>query len=254
MSDDIFEAVKQNDLLQISDLIEREPELARARNQNGVSVLMQSVYENKPEITKRLRSVVGDLDLYEAAALGDVARLQTLLAANAAQANSRSRDGFSALHLACFFRQPEAAQVLLAAGADAKAVSAHRIAVIHSASASRDAGLVQLVLAAGADPNVKQNGGYTALQSARRTWWNYFECDSQSLRFSDFTGDRSGRVHPQNSCADHDGAGQQQHAQDIGVQHGIAEQDSDQAEGRAGRTEGEVQSFLGTARVAQQDQ
>jgi ankyrin repeat protein len=166
MSDDIFEAVKQNDLLQISDLIEREPELARARNQNGVSVLMQSVYENKPEITKRLRSVVGDLDLYEAAALGDVARLQMLLAANAAQVNSRSGDGFSPLHLACFFRQPEAAHVLLAAGADAKAVSAHRIAVIHSAAASRDAGLVQLVLAAGADPNVKQNGGYTALQSA----------------------------------------------------------------------------------------
>src|SRR5580698_2777474 len=163
MSDDIFEAVKQNDLLQISDLIEREPELARARNQNGVSVLMQSVYENKPEITKRLRSVVGDLDLYEAAALGDVARLQMLLAANAAQVNSRSGDGFSPLHLACFFRQPEAAHVLLAAGADAKAVSAHRIAVIHSAAASRDAGLV---LAAGADPNVTQNGGYTALPSA----------------------------------------------------------------------------------------
>ncbi len=166
MSEDIFEAVRQNDLEQVSELIEREPELARARNQNGVSVLMQAVYESKPEIAKRLRGAVGDLDLYEAAALGDVARLQTLLAANAAQVNSRSSDGFAPLHLACFFRQPEAAQVLLAAGADAGAVSAHRIAVIHSAAASRDAGLVKLVLAAGADPNAQQHGGYTALQSA----------------------------------------------------------------------------------------
>lgn len=166
MSDDIFEAVKQNDVQQVTRLIEREPQLARARNQNGVSVLMQSVYENKPEITRRLRAEVGDLDLYEAAALGDVARLQTLLAGNASQVNSRSADGFSPLHLACFFRHPEAAQVLLSAGADANAVSAHRIAVIHSAAASRDAGLVKLVLAAGADPNVQQSGGYTPLQSA----------------------------------------------------------------------------------------
>ena len=166
MSDELFSAIHNGDLEAVSELIEREPEMARARNQNGVSALMQAVYEGKSEIVARLRSRVGDLDLYEAAAVGDVARLHTLLVKDGGQVNSRSRDGFSPLHLACFFRQPEAAQVLLAAGADAKAVSVNRIAVIHSAAASGETAIVKLVLAAGADPNVQQRGGYTALHAA----------------------------------------------------------------------------------------
>jgi uncharacterized protein len=166
MSDELFTAIHSSDLQQASRLIEREPALARARNQNGVSALMQAVYENKPEIVAVLRNAVSELDLYEAAAVGDVACLHSLLGKDSAQVNSLSSDGFAPLHLACFFRQPEAAQVLLAAGADPNAVSTHRISIIHSAAASRDSALVKLVLAAGADPNVQQQGGYTALQSA----------------------------------------------------------------------------------------
>jgi uncharacterized protein len=163
---DIFQAISSNVLQAVSQLIEREPEVARARNQNGVSALMQSVYENKPEVTRLLRAAAGELDLYEASAVGDVGRLHTLLGSDASQVNSRSSDGFTPLHLACFFRRPEAAQLLLAAGADANAVSSHGIAVIHSAAASQEVSVVRLVLAAGANPNVQQPGGYTPLHSA----------------------------------------------------------------------------------------
>ena len=166
MSDDIFTAIHEGDVLAIARLLERDPTVARARNQNGVSALMQAVYENRPEAVYALRCVAGELDLYEAAALGDVGRLQKLLGNDASQVNSKSNDGFTPLHLACFFRRPEAAQVLLAAGADPKMMSSHNIHVIHSAAASNDVALVRLVLAAGADPNVQQNGGYTALQAA----------------------------------------------------------------------------------------
>jgi uncharacterized protein len=166
MADDIFTAIHESDLPAIRQLIASDSQVARGRNPNGVSALMQAVYENKPEVVDNLRCAVGELDLYEAAALGDVARLHTLLEGDATQVNSRSSDGFTPLHLACFFRHLEAAQVLLAAGADSNAVASNHIAVIHSASASNDAGIVKLVLAAGADPNVQQQGGYTALQSA----------------------------------------------------------------------------------------
>jgi ankyrin repeat protein len=166
MSDDIFAAISANDKPTVAALLDREPGLAHARNQAGVSALMQAVYENRPEIVDLLRGAAGDLDIHEAAALGDVARLQIVLAQDATQASSRSNDGFTPLHLACLFRQLEAAQDLLAAGADPNAVSASRIAIIHSAAASREAALVRLVLAAGANPDVQQQGGYTALQSA----------------------------------------------------------------------------------------
>jgi ankyrin repeat protein len=166
MSDQLFTAIHNNDVKQVGELIEREPVMARARNQHGVSALMLAMYENKPEIVTLLRGIAGDLDLYEAAAVGDIARLHTLLGQDASQANSSSSDGFTPLHLACFFRQLEAAQTLLAAGADANSVSASRISVIHSAAASNETAIVRMVLAAGADPNVQQQGGYTALQSA----------------------------------------------------------------------------------------
>jgi len=166
MADDIFAAIHESDLPAIRQLIAGNPQVARSRNANGVSALMQAVYENKPEVVDSLRCAVGELDLYEAAALGDVVRLHALLEPDATQVNSRSSDGFTPLHLACFFRHLEATQILLAAGADPNAVAANRIAVIHSAAASRDTAIVKLVLAGGADPNARQHGGYTALQSA----------------------------------------------------------------------------------------
>ena len=95
MSDELFNAIHEGDLVTIARLLERDPSLARARNQNGVSALMQAVYENRPEAVDALRCSAGALDLYEAAALGDVGRLQKLLGSDASQVNSKSSDGFS---------------------------------------------------------------------------------------------------------------------------------------------------------------
>jgi hypothetical protein len=50
------------------------------------------------------------------------------------------------------------------------------------------------------------------------------------------------------------GAKQQQYAKYVGVQDGIAQQNPDQAEAGAGRTEGEVKSFSGATGKTQQDQ
>jgi uncharacterized protein len=166
MSDDIFAAISADDKVQAAKLIAANPNVAHARNQAGVSALMQARYENRLEIVAQLRERAGDLDVFEAATLGDVARLRALLANDQSLAKAQSSDGFTPVHLACFFGQIEAAQTLLQQGADANAVSPNRIAVIHSAAASRNAALVKLVLQAGANPNLQQQGGYTALHEA----------------------------------------------------------------------------------------
>jgi ankyrin repeat protein len=62
MSDELFTAIHNNDLQQVSRLIERAPDVARARNQNGVSALMQAVYENSRRssascVTQRANSI-----------------------------------------------------------------------------------------------------------------------------------------------------------------------------------------------------
>jgi ankyrin repeat protein len=163
---DIFAAIAAGDKDRVAKLIAADQGVAHSRNQAGVSALMQARYSNQMEMVALLRGSAGELDVFEAAALGDVTRLRALLASDKALLNGRSGDGFTPLHLACFFGQPEAVQVLISNGADVNATSPARIAVIHSAAASRNADIVRLVLQAGADPNVQQQRGYTALHEA----------------------------------------------------------------------------------------
>jgi ankyrin repeat protein len=166
MVQDIFTAITANDKERVAQLIAAEPGAAHARNAGGISALMQARYENRLEIVDLLRPAAGELDIFEAAALGDVARLNKLLANDGELVKARSSDGFTALHLACFFGQMEAAETLVRHGADSNAVSPSRIAVIHSAAASRNAALLKLVLGAGANPDAQQQRGYTALHEA----------------------------------------------------------------------------------------
>ena len=166
MEQDIFAAIRAGDAGKVIELIALHPDAAHVRNQAGISALMQARYENKLDLVLLLQKAADDLDVFEAAALGDVERLRSLLSNEPALVRAQSGDGFTPLHLACFFGQPDAAELLLQKGADANAVSPAKIAVIHSAAASRDASIVKLVLKAGANPNLQQQGGYTALHEA----------------------------------------------------------------------------------------
>jgi len=166
MEEDVFAAITANDKGRIAQLMAAGPGAAHARNAGGISALMQARYENRMEIVDLLRQAAGDLDIFESSALGDVARLNRLLANDGELVKARSADGFTPLHLACFFGQLEAAETLVQHGADANAVSPSRIAVIHSAAASRNAALLKLVLRGGADPDSQQQRGYTALHEA----------------------------------------------------------------------------------------
>ena len=166
MEQDIFAAISADDKDRVRDLIAQHPDVAHMRSEAGVSALMQARYENKLEIVALLHKTAVDLDVFEAAALGQVTRLRSLLSNDHDLVKAHSSDGFTPLHLACFFGQLDAAGTLVSYEADVNAVSPNRIAIIHSAAASRNAAMVTLVLQAGANPNLQQQGGYTALHEA----------------------------------------------------------------------------------------
>lgn len=135
---------------------------------------MQALYQGKTDEAKAIAATRSDLDVLEAAAIGDVERLRALLDEDPSLANAWSDDGFTPLHYAAFFGQPEAAKLLIERGADLEARSTNRefaldAAPLHSAVAARERGTIEVLLDAGADVNAVQHGGFTPLLEAAQT-------------------------------------------------------------------------------------
>ena len=164
-----FDAIRRGELDRLRALLAAEPELARSRETpSGPSALVLAMYHRQPAAAELLRAVRSDLTWEEACVLGDLARLEHLLLRDPALARATSGDGFTALHLACFFGRAALVRALLAAGADPEALAANPSALrpVHSAAASRDQATVEALLAANPDVDTRQARGFTALHAA----------------------------------------------------------------------------------------
>ncbi|HTV06505.1 MAG TPA: ankyrin repeat domain-containing protein [Acidobacteriaceae bacterium] len=169
MSQHLLNMIRRGQKAEIAAIVAEEPAAARARDAQGVSMLMWSVYTGQGEIRDCLRAAAGDLDVFEASALGDCGRLREILAGDAMQVWAVSADGWAPLHLASAFAGPEAVKLLLEHGAHAHMVSHNpqRNQAMHAAIAlSGTAETVLLLLEAGADVNATQAGGFTPLHQA----------------------------------------------------------------------------------------
>ena len=164
----IFEAIASGDVDRVRELVAADPSVAAARGADGVSALLQARYRGRLDLVEALLEAGPELDVFEAAALGDTTRLRELLDADPELAGAWSSDGFTPLHLAAFFGHEEGARMLLEHGADVGAVARNTMAVepLHSAAAAGQAGIAQALLDAGADPNARQQGGFVALHAA----------------------------------------------------------------------------------------
>jgi uncharacterized protein len=140
-----------------------------------LSAILEALYRGDAE-TAREHAQGAELDIFEAAALGETARVRQVLDEDPALANAFGADGFHPLGLACFFGHVDSARVLLEHGADVDALSRNdhiQTAAIHTAAASGAVEaaryeLVKLVLEHGADPNLPQRGGFRAIDAARQ--------------------------------------------------------------------------------------
>ncbi len=169
-SREFFQAIEQGEQETFRRLLAAEPELACARNEQGVSAILHARYCNRQELVEELLKTDLELDIFEAAALNKRNRAAELLSLDPGQAKAYSADGFTALHLACFFGHPNLAEMLLRYGADPNARSRNAMAVmpLHSAAAARKQRSVEWLVEYGADVNATQHGGWTALHEAAR--------------------------------------------------------------------------------------
>jgi ankyrin repeat protein len=129
---------------------------------------MQALYQGDDETARRLAESA-ELDVFEAAALGEVERLRELLAADPTLAQGRSDDDFTALHYAAFFDGPDAVRVLVEHGADVNAFADNDLGVhpLNSAAAAGQREVAAILLEHGADPNAPTRRGFSPLDTAR---------------------------------------------------------------------------------------
>lgn len=167
-TEELIAAVNDDDVERVTALLAEDPSLVAARDQHGVSAIMLSRYRFDRATTDALMALDPELDVFEAATLGIIDRLNERLMEDPTRATSFSPDGFTALHLAAFFGKAHIAKALLEAGADPGAVSRNEMMVqpLHSAAAGRHVEVCRLLIAAGADVDAKQRHGFTPLHAA----------------------------------------------------------------------------------------
>lgn len=169
--DDMFDAIDAGDEARLAELLATEPGLAGERDDDGVSAALHARYRDNHDAVAQLLATDPELDIFDAAGLGRPDRLADLLRRERTRATAFSSDGFTALHLAAFFGQVEAARLLIAHSAPPNVVSRNPLKVmpLHSAAAGSHVGVARVLVSAGADVNAVQPHGYRPLHAAAQS-------------------------------------------------------------------------------------
>ncbi len=163
---EFFQAVQQGNVAKVKEMLKTDSQLAHAKDRNGVSAVLKATYYSQKEIAAVLLATGIELNIFEAAAIGQAQRVRALLKQDSTLVNTFAPDGFFPLGLATFFGHQETVEVLLAAGADVNAVTRESMKVtpLHSAVAARQIGIGRLLLARGAKVNARQaEGGFAPM-------------------------------------------------------------------------------------------
>lgn len=154
-------ALKARDADAVRALLAKDPSLARTRT-GGMGVLHLALYLRLSEAVDALLAAGAEPDAWEAAILGDAARLRALVAKDRTLLAAPGPDGACVLHLAAHFGRLDALRALLNLGAPVDGYSGGVFGntALHAAAAGLQAAAVEALLAAGAKPDLPDKNGY----------------------------------------------------------------------------------------------
>ena len=154
--DEFFEAARTGMSRRCAGSCQPDPALITTTRAAGETPLMTALYNKQQRAADWLVQSGAPLDIFAAAAVGDIATIERLLQPPAAGLHAYRYDGWTLLHLAAFFGQRAAVERLMAAGADINAVSrnALRNTPLHAAVAGGHVEVSLLLINAAADVNV----------------------------------------------------------------------------------------------------
>jgi ankyrin repeat protein len=165
---DFLAAIKTGNQAEVTLLLEVDPALANATDENGHSAVLTAAYHQEPDIARLLVQHGAQLSVFEACAVGELARVQDLIKQQPDLINAYAPDGFQPLGLAAFFGHTALVAWLLEVGAEVNSPSRNpmRVMPLHSAIANRRTEIVRLLLDHDADANATQADDFTPLHEA----------------------------------------------------------------------------------------
>jgi uncharacterized protein len=164
----VIEAAKAGDVPTLRELLAKEPGLAGTRTESGETLIELALYRGHSQAIEAILDAGKRLDVWEAAALGRLEAVESLLAQNPALVNQFSPGGYFALALAAFFGHKPVFDFLLQRGADIHLVARNNLGVtaLHAALANRHIDMAEELIQRGADVNAAQPQGFRPLHTA----------------------------------------------------------------------------------------
>ena len=157
----------------VERILRFRPELSRARNDDGLSILVFARYMKRPRILDMLIDAGPPLDIFDAASIDRADTVRALLERDPSLAHAWSSGAETALHIAAYFGAITCIELLAHAGAhlDAPSRDEHARTPLHAATAGGHIDACRALLRAGADPNARDAAGRTSLMLAAATNW-----------------------------------------------------------------------------------
>ncbi len=158
---DFLDAIRKGDVAKVQASVRTDPALANARGPTGASMVLLATYMHQRAVVDALIADGAVLDVHDAAAIGDLTRVQELVAKDPSLVNATSAEGFPPLGLAAFGGHRGVAEFLLKAGADVNAsgTNANGFTALTGAVAAGHTEVVELLIDHGADVNHRYEGG-----------------------------------------------------------------------------------------------
>ena len=165
---EFLSAVKRRDEAEARRLLEAEPGLVDARSPEGEPAVLAALVVGAEPIARVLIARGARLDLFTAAAAGELAVILGLLKRTPGLAAGFGPGGWTALHQAAFFGRAEAAALLLDQGAERDAVSKNPTAgtALHIAASRGHVAVARQLLDRGAPASAAAAAGWTPLHLA----------------------------------------------------------------------------------------
>ena len=167
-TDELLEAVRKNNTERVLQLLDKQPSLSEARDPTGVSVIFLALYRGNKRAATAIAERNPNLDIFEAAAIGNTTHLRKLVDRDSSLVKSHSPDGFTALALAAYLGQKDSAEFLVEHGADLNAVAKNDtgFTALTGAVTQNHNQIAKLLVEHGADVNHRYEGGFTPLMHA----------------------------------------------------------------------------------------